>query len=60
MPDPREVPVSRFLHQIDEHGFYHSVCRVCFQTVAESARESKLIKGEEEHQCQGPSRDRAR
>jgi hypothetical protein len=53
MPDPREIPVSPFFHQIDQVGVYHSICRVCYQTVAMDSRVSKLVKGEEEHQCWG-------
>ena len=60
MPDPRETPVSPFLHQIDEFGIYHSVCSACLQTVFKSTRESKLLKGEEVHHCQGPSQTRRR
>jgi hypothetical protein len=53
MSDPREMHVSRFLHQIDSIGLYQSVCSVCFQTVAKEPRESKLIAAEERHQCGG-------
>lgn len=55
MPDSREFPVNQFAHiVIKPHGFYRSICRVCFQTVAEEKLESKLLKGEEMHECPGP------
>jgi hypothetical protein len=56
MTDHREMPVSAvspFFHQIDQHGKYHSICRACYQTVAEDPRLSRLVEGEEEHQCEG-------
>ena len=59
MPDAREVPVSPFFHQIDQLGVYHSICRICFHTVAQDPRESKLFEGEEEHQCEGSPRNPA-
>jgi len=52
MPKRRED--SRFVHFIIESSKYRSICRVCFQTVAEHSRESKLLKGEENHICEGP------
>ena len=55
MRDPKELSVSPFFHY-SEDGAYHSVCRVCFQTVSEDPRESKLIRGEEAHQCKGSPR----
>jgi hypothetical protein len=59
MPDLREVPVSLFFHQIDRRGVYHSICRVCYRTVAADARVSRLVEGEEEHQCPGSPRNPA-
>jgi hypothetical protein len=53
MPDTREVPVSPFFHQIDKSGLFHSICCVCYQTVAKEARESRLLRGEENHLCLG-------
>jgi hypothetical protein len=45
---------NSFVHQIATFGEYRSICRVCFQTVAKAARESRLVEGEEEHKCGGP------
>ena len=54
LPDISELPVGRpFIHKMDQHGMYHSLCSVCYQTVARAPRESRLIRGEEEHQCKG-------
>ena len=59
MPDAREVPVSPFFHQIDRLGVYNSICRVCYQTVAHDPRLSRLVEGEEDHQCAGSPRSPA-
>jgi hypothetical protein len=54
MPDPRDAFVIPFFHQIDQLGIYHSICRVCFQSASEN---TKLITGEEQHQCKKSPRN---
>jgi hypothetical protein len=53
MPDPRELPVSPFVHLKDPTGKFRSVCRPCMHHLAEDIRESRLFDGEQAHICQG-------
>ena len=44
--------MSNFDHRIGPFGMHHSICTICFQTVATESGESKLTTGEEKHQCE--------
>jgi len=56
MPDPSDPSVNHFLHRRDPYDVYHSICLTCYQPVAKDSTESKLIKAEEQHKCEGRPR----
>ena len=46
---------ARFPRQLDDNGFYHSVCMTCFLTIAISSSQTALTENEWLHMCDGGS-----
>jgi hypothetical protein len=42
---------THFAHRHDRDGLYHSICPVCFATVARSRPEAELAELEQAHVC---------
>jgi hypothetical protein len=42
---------TQFAHRHDRDGLYHSICPVCFATVARSLPEAEMAELEEAHVC---------